>query len=481
MRLRRKLDRQSARNNGFAVTTVAERSWGGPTLIAVIVVGACWSGALLFWRGAPRAPSGLDMGQLLLALPAAILLAVWLAKKSFAAPTTATAASAAASSVAPVAAAVAAPVMLSIIHAALRMPHGESVQALAAAIADNTARCELDNELLDGEDFPVASGRIADIDAGAQEEAMRPWLALHGMAGLAFSEAQWRALALASSLSAELAQQAAQHPLLADFQDSKEDVRANQPLPMLRTRALLSLDAWSPAQCDAVQQWLMHLVAEQGWPKERLQMAPPVDANPTLLQHLEADNGFSGLTLIVACHSRLDQASVTRMQSNNQLFTPQNQRGQVPAEGAAGLLLGNPQQAALFDAAALTLKGASAGVRPESADTGKVSHALLQTLVHQALDSSQTDAASLGMVCADTDARPIRAVELMSVTSSVLPELDMNTEVARLGASCGDTGAAAQIAALVLAAHMSVELSAPVLWVSNQDPLWRAALVVRAG
>jgi hypothetical protein len=196
---------------------------------------------------------------------------------------------------------------------------------------------------------------------------------------------------------------------------------------------------------------------------------------------LQVNESVAGLMLLVTCHSRVDQASVTRLAAAKQLFTGANQRGQMPAEGAAGLLLGDTQQAAGFDAAVATLHGVSAGLRPASADSGQVTHDLLQTLVHQALDASKTDAASVRMLCADTDIRPGRIHELLAVASSVLPQLDQNTETARLGAICGDTGPVGQIAALVLAAHASTELAGPVLWVSNQDPFWRAAMVVRAG
>ncbi|MEO7496730.1 MAG: hypothetical protein ABIT83_20585 [Massilia sp.] len=452
------------------MSAAASRSWTGPTLIAVVVFAACWSGALLFWRAAGRTPSALDLGQLLLALPMAILLACWLARQSMTrtAPAIAPAATPAVPAPAPP------HVMPTLIAGALRVPHGDTAAALAEAIASNTAHCALDKLLKDQDGFPVTCGRIDEVDADAQRELMTPWLAQRGLAELEFTDAQWRALAIADPVVAELGFHATQHPLLAGFMDSAEDQRTQHPLPMLELQLSLS-PGWDAAQREAVQDWLLHRVAQQGWPAQRLRAGAPM----SLLEALGASNPAPSLRLLFACESHLDEATVVAWEDQKLLHTASNARGQIPGEGAAGLLLGDAEQARLMGNT-VTLHGLATSLRPESADRGAVTHTLLQQLVHQALDGSQLDAASVAMLCADTDARPSRSVELLSVAGTVLPHLEQATHAVRLGAICGNNGQVGQLAALVLAQHATVVLGGPVLWVSNLDPFQRAAMVVRS-
>lgn len=43
-------------------------------VVAIAVFATCWTASLLYWRASGGTPSGMAVGQLLLGLPAAILL-----------------------------------------------------------------------------------------------------------------------------------------------------------------------------------------------------------------------------------------------------------------------------------------------------------------------------------------------------------------------------------------------------------------------
>lgn len=75
---------------------------------------------------------------------------------------------------------------------------------------------------------------------------------------------------------------------------------------------------------------------------------------------------------------------------------------------------------------------------------------------------------AVATLCADADLRPNRMGELMSMASSVLPQLDLASGMLGVGACCGTTGAAGTLAN-----------ASPVLCVSNSDKHYRCARVVR--
>ncbi|MET0855817.1 MAG: hypothetical protein ABWY27_03620, partial [Telluria sp.] len=56
----------------------AARAWLGATVISIAVFASCWTASVVYWRASGSDPSGMALGQLLLGLPAAILLALWL-------------------------------------------------------------------------------------------------------------------------------------------------------------------------------------------------------------------------------------------------------------------------------------------------------------------------------------------------------------------------------------------------------------------
>lgn len=434
--------------------------WLKTTLLAALVFALCWSGAIAYWRSAEHAPATSELMLALLALPLGLLAAVWLGKKLIPARPTAAAAGTAS------AARPAAAPPLAILAAALRAPHGDSPETLAAAIADNKARPDLDPDLIDDDGFPVTSARSdAAVDAALQDE-IGEWLVLNGLAALRFGAAQWRALTLGTAVIRDLANEAVMQLLPGE----------GAP-PPLRLLALLP-SGWTVEQRHAAGLWFRHTVAQRGWPVDsltRIDAAP--DALPAaILGQCSAAKGthapqFS--TILLACASCIEQETVDAWCANASLQTPARAQGRIPGEGAAGLLLTGLDTAGRMAGAVFAqLHPVCEERRAVSADSAKRADTQgLAALAQRAAAAAGLALSDLACVAADTDHRTSRALELMGFAASALPDLDTTADVVRTGASTGTCGAVPFLCALALAHHAALENNAPALFLSHDNPI----------
>jgi hypothetical protein len=464
------------------------RTWLKNVLLAAAVFTLCWGGALWYWRSSNTMPGSADVVLNLILLPLVALFLLWFAKKlvllASAAPLGA--AAPAATDAPAVVSAAPAPV-LHLVAGALRLPHGQSAQELRDAIGANEARPALDPELNDDDGFPVMSARVDGLDTAATREAMAAWLEAQGLPDPGFNEEQWRALALGADVVVELGQAASAHRQLYGDAEATAAVPVASTLPMLQLLPLLPA-GWDLGQRLAAGRWLLHLVQLQGWPAERLALSAAAErggAEPlALITELSLQGVREALpcvAIVLACASHLGEDSIDAWSSQGLLFTARNQRGQIPGEGAAGLLLADAAQALLLDATpAPQLHAAVQGAHAASADgAGRVDPALLSGLGQQALRGAASQAADVQLAVSDTDHRGSRIGELMAAAGAAAPQLDAATQVIGIAASCGRAGAVGALAALVLARQETLDNASHVLYFSNQDPYQRSAAVVR--
>lgn len=450
--------------------------WLKTGLLAALVFLLCWGAAIAWWRAGGGEPGAGELVLVLLALPCALLLALGLGKRFvMARPAAAASADSAGAAASQAAAASSAP-PVAILAAALRSPHGASPEELADAIADNKARPDLDPELVDDDGFPVTSARSpAAVDETVQEE-ISDWLAGQDVAAPRFSEGQWRALVLGTAVARELAAQAVS--ALVD---------PDKPSPKLRLVPILPA-SWTAEQRSAARNWIQHAVSEYGWPSAAIDTPdlPPASGQTdisTLLGQLAPD-GHAGDTaravLIIACDSHIDQELVDQWASTGTLMTPTRPQGLVPGEGAAGLLLASLDSARLVEDAVFDqLHPVLEARREASLDTRqRVDSGLMAGLAERAARAAGVALSSVTAIAADTDQRPNRTLELMGFTSSALPQLDATFDVAPVGVTFGACGAVPALAALALARHQALAAGAPVLFISNQDPLSCCAALV---
>lgn len=461
------------------------RPWLRRSLIVAATFAACWLGAVWYWRETRRMPGTDDLAIYLLLLPLLLLLLVWGGAKLLAAVGTGAAATAAAGADAAPPAAPPAPaaVPLTVLAGALRMPHGGDAGQLAEALSGK-ANLSLDPELVNDNGYPILSGRVDTVDVAAQQDGMDEWLRAHHP-DTDFSDEHWRALALGSEVATELAAQLGEHPALPPYVDAARAGKPLPPLPALQVLALLPAD-WADAQRAAATGWLRHVVARYGWPVARL--APPllaVHGQPPLpligqLANQARQEEQPLLCLVLACASRIGEASVQEWADHGILFDSDHPQGRIPGEGAAGLLLADAAQGALFENAdAVLMYPASSALRAASAD-GKArgDTGLLAELAAQAIATAGVDAADIAVLAADSDQRVSRMTELLGMASATLPELDPGEQVLSVGAACGDAGTVSTVAALVLAHRQVIDRAGPALCVTNLDPFHRGAVLL---
>lgn len=450
------------------------RGWLKGVLLASFVFAASWIGAVSYWRMSNRMPSTLDLFAWMAVLPVGVLLAVWIGRR-VAAARAAPAPSAPAADAAAAAPAPSSLPALTILASSIRTPHGLAAAELAQAIGAGSARAALDPELVDDEGYPILSARA---DAAVEEEIkddIHTWRVGAALEDPQWTPEQWRALALGSAVAKDLLLLAGGHPQLLAAPNGP----AARP-PLLRIHAGLTPD-WNEAQRAALDAWLSTLAVRAGWPAERVQVdslpVPTPDVLARLATHA-ATRAEPVFALVLAFGSRIGEEGVGDLAMNGALFTSANQQGLVPGEAAAGLLLGDDGQAALFDPAAPRLQLASAALGAQEAGRRKPDPALLSSLAATLLPGPQ-DAATVSAIFADTGHHSARLVELMTFAGQAAPQLDLASDVKAVGSACGYCGEAPFLAALALAHQHALDTAGAALCVGNEDPLQRTAALVR--
>jgi hypothetical protein len=469
------------------------RPWLRRCLLTVSVFALSWTGAIAYWRDSTRMPTPGELAGAMLALPLALLLLLWLGKKLLArllaGPALAAAPALAATPQAEAAAAPAAPAPLHIVAATLRMPGGATAPDLLAAMRSRQVRPALDDQLLDENGYPLLCGKVDGIDEEVQQQLLADWLRAHPQEGLAsapfpFNPEDLRALALGAEVLAELLDEAIQHAL-----SSAAAPPPAKALPMLQLHLLMPA-SWNAAQRQAGDAWLRHLARGQGWPAEKMSVPTPAADTAPQPATFALLNQLAGLApppqpaclaIVLACDSHLGELRVHTLASQGMLFSASQTNGQIPGEGAAGLLLASPGETAPLDEPApILLHRAATGELPQGAgQRSQANTSMLADLGRQALAAAGGDAAAgIALVSADTDQRTSSVLELMQCTGALLPQLNLGEQVLGLGAACGHCGAVTTLAALALARQAAADDGAPVLCLSNLDPLQRGALVI---
>ena len=446
----------------------------GAIIVTTFVV--CWTLTIGYWRLIDHHPGTGEIGLTLLALPIGVLLAFWASYKVIsdrAAALPASAPTPAVSSPHANAAAASTPV-LAIVATALRSPYGSSAEELASAIADNEARADLDQELVDDNGFPVMAARSDEAEDEALQDEIADWLSSQGLQ-VHLNEEQWRATILASGVAAELGSIAA-----------GELLPCEESPPTLQLRLMLPQD-WPVDIRRAVTMWLKHTVSQYGWPEAGIAVPDVTEQDRTSpasvisqLMPVASSAEPPVLALVIACASLIGQESIDRLAAQSLLFTAAQSRGQVPGEGAAGLLLTDLKLAQACGAEFVLLGPVNEGRRASSADdTRQVDSTLLLDLVEHTNKAAAVDISQISMVVADTAHRPNRVLELMGLSAPAIAQVDAADDIIRVGLGSGSCGAVPAMTVLALGRHYALERGAPVLCIGNEDPYLRSVTLMR--
>jgi hypothetical protein len=451
------------------------RSWLAPGLLALLAFGACWTGAIVYWRARTGDPGTGEVMLYLFLLPGALLGAALVTRKLLAdAPPAAASAPEHASQAVQAAAPAPAVVAMAILATAVRSPHGASLEEIADALTSKKARPTLDSTLVDDDSFPLMTARCANADDAAVSADIETWLTANAPTAQ-FSDEPARALVLATQVVAELSGKA-----IAAL--APED----QAAPMLHIAPVLPPD-WNAGQQQAAARWLQHTVVQAGWPVERTALMTVSDADLTgtvptaLLTRLATQvSGAPVAAMLVACDSNIGDATVQDWTASQSLFTPGNPHGKVPGEGACGLLLTGLEQATASETPVFAVLEPIATARLDaSADQHRGEPPpLLADLAQGVLATAQIQSGTLAMIVADTTATHGRMLELMGYVGKAAPQLDTEQDVIAFGRASGACGAVSALTALALACQYACERNGPVLWLANDDAFQRCAAVL---
>lgn len=451
--------------------------WLKAALTSSLVLALCWGGAIAWWRGSGRMPAPTELIVGLFLLPFGLLLAFWGLRRRAAVPASSATASAAHAAPTQTVPPAPRPPVLVMLGAALRLPHSASPEQLALVLAGQRAHVDLDPELVDDDSFPIISARSKQAGDAVLRNDIAAWLLAQGLADPCWSDEQWRALTLATRVTAELAQQAAGLWM-----------GAGKPPRILRLVPLLPSE-WSSEQGLAIGHWLRHTVIQAGWSPAHVELAEASRddagaASPAAPLHRLAHeavlaNGPMN-ALVVACASHVGEETVARWVAQDGLFSAAQPRGRIPGEGAAGLLVADERQMhALQDVPVVRLEALQDARRDTSADADeRVDPKPLAALVGRTLEHARIAATEIALVVADTGQRSNRVLELMAGTAA-LSQLDTSDDFVRVGLASGHCDIVPFIAALALARHHALACLQPVLCVSNEDPFCRIVAAVR--
>lgn len=254
---------------------------------------------------------------------------------------------------------------------------------------------------------------------------------------------------------------------------------------------------WLRSQCGALLDWTeRHGAPPPTWHTEPLPSRPDAAAPESLwTEWPERWQGWSTsprpqLLLLLAADSAVDAAQVLRWQAHGELFTSHHQRGRIPGEAAAGLLLCNPAWASCAPGDAMggaceppgpRMWHPLAAQRTRSADVvGRVGSEALQGLLRRLADGPQADAGCL--IVSDGDHRPSRTAEVFEALLEVRPQADPLSEVLRVGDACGELGLARALVPVALAssALRHGQAKGLVLALMVQDGLQRVAIALES-
>lgn len=437
---------------------------GGLILALFAVV---WLAVIIWWQESRTLPTGLDIGLYLLALPLALLAAIWLGARVLRAAREPKAAPLQAASEAATETP-ARPAELRIVAVAARAAPGPDAAAIAEAMAEQK-RPELDPELKSPQGFPIFAARVPGIDDLALYAVARD----QGAPADALATAALRVTALLGDIAQTLTHDAHARVTELDVPAREED------WPRLHFDVLLPAD-WPEAAC---QRALAAVRAAAGaWPDARIVTTghPARDALAAdhLLRQMAAEppdaRAETQWRIVLAGDGYIDAEHVAHWDGLSTLLTHANPQGRVPGEAAAGLLLAPPHAQAEFH---VTLSPVLA--RQKSADArGAQAEAPLADLARDLLQAADVSPDRVSHIVSDADHRGSRPLEPLSVASQLFAHLDAATDCQAVGMACGHTGAAASLLTLAVACETCLQSDQPVLTLTLQDPALRAAALV---
>lgn len=155
--------------------------------------------------------------------------------------------------------------------------------------------------------------------------------------------------------------------------------------------------------------------------------------------------------IIVGADSLLDTEELAPALALGQVFSSSAPQGFIPAEGAGGIVLWNP------DKAPEQMWANAAILGPVSIMPGAATHAAVRSVMSAAITASGMDAADIAHVVSDADHRPQASMAVVAAMLEVLAGLDPLEQRLSPMESAGSFGIAADLIDLALAVELASE------------------------
>jgi len=483
--------------------------------LLLVITALVWLTTMWRWQSTQRDPSGTDLVLHLAVLPvvltAGLVLAVWgvTRLRSYAVAPIVPAPVAAAPPAAPaVSAAGERGISFRVLASDVLVRAGSQWDGARTSIAEGECKPELDPQIKDDDGVAVFTAPMPDLSTDTLADAL-----LELTLPLAQAKPQeWvghetplqvlRALALLN-LGMAASQEAieSQWPVLSAAPLAHRNKPAALP-PSVSIRVGIPA-RWSPQSQQLATAWLQQRfdpfieagLAAAGQSRAMAQSTRPVvqlhvhpvdsaDAFWLLMEqqlmHWQRDKE-AGLLWVMATDSLVSEGEVAAMAAAQELFSGANQRGRVPGEGAAGLLLASEAWPAAtgIEAPAVRLHRANLLRRDKSADaSGRVGAQVMQKTAADALQACACEPPQVAYLTTDADHRGSRTSEVYETLQELLPHLDPSDHTLRLGAGCGDLGVARLLACVALSARQVQETEKPALVLGAFPAFERFAVLV---
>lgn len=443
----------------------------GTSLLTIAIV---WALVLGWWQGNDFKPSGQDLVLYLGLLPLSLIGGFWLLrgfiehlKTPAARPSTDPALPVDNDPLASASARIAARERGYSIHllgSSVASGQGTSAMELLDAIAAGS-RPGLDESLRNDAGFPVFSARIKELDVAAFAGKI-------STSGVSLprsfmAEERLRALALLDGCLPALLTQAG------------EWINQAKPPRSLRVLWLVPAD-WGSDSAPALQAWLADTYLNDLQPRPlEVVVRPVADDSAALMAVDELILSVGGahanddLHLVIGANSNIGEDTLRAWSARKLLFSAEQQSGMIPGECAVALLFSGEA------IGPVRLSRVGSAVRDKPVDAGgRVSSALLEQLLSGVLTVRGLETSAIKAVVADCDHRESRAGELLRAVGTLFDELDPVESCPRIGTACGALSPFGGLLALACAGAKATAEKGPVLCLSNQHPVARAALLV---
>lgn len=486
--------------------------------LLLVITALVWLTTMWRWQSAQVDPSATDLmlnlGVLPLVLTAALVMTLWAVKRlrSYAAAPAAVAPVAApAQAAAPThTAASERSAHVRVLASGVQLRSGSKWSDAQSTIASGECKPDLDAHIKDDDGIAVFTAPMPDLSTDGLADAMAETVGTlarskpEAWSGYEAPVEVLRALTLLETTAGSMREALeAQWPALSAPPPSPRNKPTATTLPPSVAIRVAIPARWPAQSQQAAGAWLEQLfnpfidaglqaagqsraMAHSVRPAVQLHVHPVASAEAFWLlmdqQLLQWQRDKEpGLLWALAADSLVNESDTATMASEKELFSGNNQRGRVPGEAAAGLLLASPAWPALPEAqpAQARLHRANLMRRDKSADaSGRVSPQTLLQTATDALKASGWEPAQVAHMTTDADHRPSRTGEVYETLQELLPQLDTSEQALRLGVGCGDLGVARLLTCVALTAPQVQESQKPALVLGAFPAFERFAVVM---